>query len=594
MKNQLSVTYLNGLLSLVFGLSVFLFFGYFYSCHLLYQEQYQMFLFTSAYMMETIYRPGGLAEYIARFLTQFYYVPWHGALIIAFLLTLMQRQIRAVVRHTGGRKAVWEPLSFLPPLFYWVLLCDENYMLTGVVSLAGVLLAFQGGLLIRTAPFRLAYRLLLIPVLYVLTGGTALVFALLCIVSELGKGESGTGRRFFFMAGAALLLLLLTPLSASYVFTQYPLAKLWTGANYYRFPTLFPFPLLLLWLSVPGLAVLFKYLPAGGMGRMRSALVHTLWQLAALVFVTVWGLSRTADWEKEEVMRYDYCVRSGQWERLIRLADEKAPGSPLSVSFLNLALCKQGLLPDRMFHYFQNGPEGLLPSFVRDFSLPMMAGELYYHLGFINTAQRFTFEAIEAIPDFQRSSRGIRRLAETNLLNGDYEVARKYLHLLQQTLYYRQWATETLACLSDEKQIEARPDWARLRKYRTKTDFFFSEGEKDMMLGILLQQDLSNRPAYEYLMAYCLLTKDLEHFYQYYPLGENIPYQTLPVSYQEALVYLWGLSNRTMDHIPYPVSNEVKQRVQEYRRIYVGYTHAEPMLRKQFSDTYWYYFHFRK
>jgi hypothetical protein len=554
----------------------------------LYQEQFQMFLFTSDYMMETTHRPGGLAEYVARFLTQFYYLPWLGALIIALLLTLVQRQLLSLLGSAGRGDAVRSLLSFVPSLGYGVLLCDENYMLTGVVALAGVLAAFRFGRSIGSARLRRAYELLLIPALYGLTGGTALVFGLLCLVAEGG----GARRRLPF-AAACCLLLALAPWVAQYAFEQYPPAKLWTGANYYRFPTIFPFPLLLLWLSAPGLVLLSGWLPSGG-GVGWKRLAPALVLLATLVALTGYGMSQTADWRKEEVMHYDYCVRTGQWERLIRLADAKAPGSPLSVAFLNLALCKQGQMPDRMFHYYQNGPEGLLPSFVRDFSLPMMAGELYFHLGFINTAQRFTFEAMEAIPDFQRSARGLKRLAETNLLNGEYEVARKYVRLLQQTLFYRRWAEETLACLADETRIEARPDWAWLRRYRTKTDFFFSETEKDMMLGILLEQDLSNRIAYEYLMAYCLLTKDLKHFFQYYPLGESLSYPSAPKSYAEALVYIWGLSHETMEGLPYPVGEEVKRRVEAYRRLYVSQAHPEQALGRGFADTYWYYLHFRK
>jgi hypothetical protein len=562
------------------------FFGCFYRYHLAYQEQYQMFLFTSGYMEETTLRIGGPAEYLSRFLVQFYRAPWLGAFIIASLLTLLQRLTLAAASCTGKGEG-WAPLTFIPSVFYWILLCDESYKPTGVVSLLLVLAAFRMSLSIRPAASRAVYSLLMIPLLYVLTGGTAAVFWALCVVGEMTGGGLRAWRRLGFIAGGALLLIA-SPLAAHGFFPQYPLSKLWTGADYYRYQTVFPFMLSALWMTVPAVVLCLRLSPSKG-----NLPVHGL-QTCALVLAAIFGIPRMTDWKKEEVMEYDYYVRAGDWEHVTALADRKAPQSPLSVAFLNLALCKQGLMPERMFHYYQNGPEGLLPSFVRDFSLPMMAGELYYHLGFINTAQRFAFEAMEAIPDFQRSARGIKRLAETNLLNGQYEVAAKYLRLLQHTLYYRKWATETMACLHDEERIEANADWAWLRKYRTKTDFLFSEEEKDMMLGILLQQDLSNRPAYEYLMAYCLLTKDLEHFYQYYPMGESLGYRTMPRSYQEALIYIWGLMNDTTDNIPYPVSDEVKRRVNEYRRIYVNYPAAEPMLRGAFSGTYWYYLHFRK
>ncbi|MCO7111572.1 DUF6057 family protein [Bacteroides uniformis] len=69
---------------------------------------------------------------------------------------------------------------------------------------------------------------------------------------------------------------------------------------------------------------------------------------------------------------------------------------------------------DRMFEFYQNGTEGLLPEFQRDFTSPLPTSEAYYHLGMVNTAQRFTFEAMEAIPNFNKSGRCFKRLAETN------------------------------------------------------------------------------------------------------------------------------------------------------------------------------------
>lgn len=60
------------LLSALFGLSVFLFFGLVYPHHLHYHEQFQLFLSTPAYFLQLMAKPGGLAEYMASFLTQFF------------------------------------------------------------------------------------------------------------------------------------------------------------------------------------------------------------------------------------------------------------------------------------------------------------------------------------------------------------------------------------------------------------------------------------------------------------------------------------------------------------------------------------------
>jgi hypothetical protein len=191
--------------------------------------------------------------------------------------------------------------------------------------------------------------------------------------------------------------------------------------------------------------------------------------------------------------------------------------------------------------------------------------------------------------------RGVMRLAETNLINGNYEVSGKYLHLLQKTWYYKVWATNALNTMTDEKLIDAHPEWGMLRQIRTKEDFLFSEGEKDMMLGVLFRQNQQNRIVYEYLMAYTLLNKDLTHFMQHISLGRSLNYKAIPASYQEALVYIWEKTNTDRSkQIPYPINPLVIQRMNAFERISPGKGIPDQGLYGEFSNTYWYYLIFRR
>ncbi len=108
-----------------------------------------------------------------------------------------------------------------------------------------------------------------------------------------------------------------------------------------------------------------------------------------------------------------------------RKGRREVTGFTFGVTCLNLALGKTGQMGDRMFEFYQNGTEEMLPEFQRDFTSPLPTSEAYYHLGMVNTAQRFTFEAMEAIPNFNKSGRCFKRLAETNLINGQYESGSK-------------------------------------------------------------------------------------------------------------------------------------------------------------------------
>ena len=165
-----------------------------------------------------------------------------------------------------------------------------------------------------------------------------------------------------------------------------------------------------------------------------------------------------------------------------------------------------------MFDYNQNGIAGLLPDVKEDATSPLPTAEAFYHLGMINVAQRSVFEAQEAILDFQKSGRCYKRLAQTNLINGNYAVARKYLSALQKTLFYKEWANETLPLLGNEKAIAQHPEYGRLRQMACNEDFYFSDHVTPEMLENLYFSNTNNRLAYQYLLAYYLLTGDREGY----------------------------------------------------------------------------------
>lgn len=578
--------------TLLFGLLAFLFFWRLYPFHVCYQEQYQLFLFSSSYMIDVLSKPGGLAEYVSTFLTQFFISSAAGAFILAFLLVLMQRLVYVSAKSLGGFRAVFYPLTFLPSLFYWMLLCNENYLLVGLVApiMALGLFCFCAG---RGRSLWWGYWLLMPLGLYFFAGISCWIWLLLWMAYEWQKREwSRKVYGFYFVWG--ILVCLLFPLALKYAGWMYPWKLLFFGTSFFRFPLLGTSSVVLVYLlMLCGVPLLTAWLSRKVKKEGKLMLVVGVLQIGILFGGGGFLILHAADFLKEEIMAYDYHTLHRQWKKSIERAEQQAPSSPLSVACLNLALCKEGMMADRMFHYYQNGTEGLLPSFTKDFTAPLITSEIYYHIGFVNTAQRYAFEAMECIPNLQKNVRVIKRLAETNIINGEYVVARKYLHILQRTLFYRDWATETLAILSDEKKVEQNAEWMQLRKYRTKKDFFFSEQEPDMMLGFVFSQDSTNRIAYEYLMAVCLLRKDLPSFLKYYPMGKSIGYARIPESYQEALVYAWGLQHKDMKGISYQIDNQVLSRVNAYGQIYTSYANAEPLLRKQYSGTYWYYLHFR-
>jgi uncharacterized membrane protein YjjP (DUF1212 family) len=587
--NQTKIASPDTFLSLLFGVAVFAFFAFLYPFHLHYQEQYQLFLFTPDYFLQHLGKPGGISDYLGSFVTQFYFYSNIGALIIAAILTLLQRAVLSAALKLGA-KSYWAPITFVPSVLYWNLLCDENYLAGGMIALFILVLSINGYLFIQSSFWRKIAILLYIPFLYWTVGGAFLFFTLFVVTAEWVKNKLDKKQTVLFTI-VILAVTALLPFVAKAIVLQYPLHRFWTGVNYFRYPVNVPVPMVIIAFSIFLIPFLLAFLSKKiTITKTNSILIV---QFIVVLIGAFFFIHSSADFSKEEVMAYDFHTRMRRWDRVIALADKKSPTSPLSVTCLNLALAKQGLLSNRMFSYYQNGTGGLIPDFTRDFTIPSMTGEVYYHLGLVNTAQRFAFESMEALPDYQKSARAIKRLAETNIINGDYQVAKKYLHLLQKTFYYKPWANNTLELIQNEKNIEQHIEWGWLREVRIEKDFLFSDMEKENMLGLLFTRNQKNEMAFEYLLASCLLKKDLQRFINYFPLSKPLNYKVIPKSYQEALIYIWDLTNNDpTKEISYPVSNGVKARLQNYKNLY-GSTRDAETIQKNFADTFWFYLHFR-
>ena len=457
--------FIRPLCTLVFGLAVLLFFGLGYPHHLHYQEQFQLFLFDSTYVWEIVRVPGGVADLLGRFSTQFFLYAWVGALIIGLLLSAVQ----LLTLRLSGSGSLYG-LSFVPAFLLWLFLLDENALMGGVWAVLLSLLAAWGILSLRKKLSTISYSL-------------------------------------FTIVAILLLYLLVGP-----VCLPIPIESLWTGAHYHRYPTVFPW---LLWgaafsiWGLMGIALLIHRFPKHF--SLHSPLSSHL--LTALV-VAIMGsfVWKNANFRAEKVMQYDFMARHQQWNRILETVNKEKPNNQIGVTVQNLALAMHGVLLDQLFNYHQNGIAGLLPDVKEDATSPLPTAEAFYQLGMINVAQRTVFEAQEAILDFQKSGRCYMRLAQTNLINGQYEVARKYLSALQKTLFYHDWANETLPLLGDEAAIARHPEYGRLRKMTYVEDYYFSDHVTPEMLQSLYLRNRDNGLAYQYLVAYFLLTGDQEGY----------------------------------------------------------------------------------
>lgn len=591
MKNLMIKTW-KPLLSLLFGVAVVIFWAVPYVGGLCFQEQYQMFLFDTGYFLDRIVLPGGLADYISEFLVQFYYMPVLGGAIIALLLMGIQAAVWGLMKQYGARHDFpGYLLSFLPSIALWCAMGDQNVLLSFVVALFGALVIGWIHNRFHNRLVKVVFELVSTALVYWFLGPVVFVYVVLMIgdtlKNALQKGNVLSGIGY----SVCILILTIAWILLSTQTLQYPVSRLFLGLNYYRYPGV---TFLLIYIVM----ALAAFIPFLGMVHPHSSALQkwqkSKWVMAVayviVLFASVCGIRTSFDELTYEMIDYDFWIRTEQWNKIIEHAEKKPATSPLGVSSVNLALSQTGQLPDRLFEFYQNGAEGLFPAFSRDMTSPVFTSEVFYRLGMVNDAERYMFEAQEAIPNFRKSARLTRRIAECEIINGNYEVAAKLLRRLQKTIFYSNWANQTMALLGNEKAINRHPIYGKLRKYREKKqDFLFSDREMDQMLGLLFLNDKSNKMAYEYLMCYVLLQRDFNKFMQYYPLGRFVGYDHIPRSFQEILIEQWMKTHNDPRTIPYSVDAQNVNNTLNFIQIYLRNPKDPQLSQQPYVSNAWHY-----
>ena len=580
------------LLSLLFGVAVVIFWSVPYMSGLCFQEQYQMFLFDTGYFLERIVLPGGLADYISEFLVQFYYMPVLGGAIIALLLMSIQATSWGLMKQYGMKSDFpGYLLSFVPSIVLWCAMGDQNLLLSFVVALSGALLMGWIHNRFHNRLVKVVFELVSTALVYWFLGPVVFLYAVLMIGDTLMKGKQKGHLLSSLGYSASLLILTVAWILLTTQSLQYPISRIFTGLNYYRYPgTVSPLPLgVMIWTVV---VVFFGMIPDGHAWIKKLQQSKVVMALSyVLVIVASWfGIKASFDEMTYDLIDYDFLVRTEQWDKIIEKAEKKPATTPLSVSCVNLALSQKGVLADRLFEFYQNGGEGLFPTFTRDMISPVSTAEIFFRLGMVNDAERYMFEAQEAIPNYRKSARLTRSIVECEIINGNYKVAAKLLRRLQKTLFYSNWANQMMALLGNEKAINRHPVYGKLRKYREKKqDFLFSDREMDQMLGLLFLNDNHNKMAYEYLVCYELLQRDMEKFMQYYPLGRFVDYDHIPRSFQEILIGNWMKTHSDPRTIPYSVDAQNVNNTLNFIQLYMQNPKNPQLGQQPYVSNAWHY-----
>jgi len=473
----------KNLMSALFGIGVFLFWWLIHPYDLTFQEQNQLFLYTWAYLGERLSVSGGLADYVAEFMTQFNVFPWLGALLIGIMFVKYQKLVSLTCKKDNG----WYALSFLPACLLLIYMGDIYTMLSyGVALTYTVWLCY----LYNKMP-NIIFASIATILGYWLFGPATFIFTLYVAIKE----HNVKSLVLVVIAIATLVIAKMTFLS------QYQWKMVVFGINYYRLP-----------LTVPVMQIVI------GVTTLLILLVNDILSepkttpnfAAFAVFVVIAAVGSIFSFKKDthEVIAFDQLVRQEKWEKILKRAKKYQPDSEVSSVCINLAVFMCGNT-NKITEYKQFGTRGLILPNIRDFISNSGSCEVFWRLGMINESLRYAFDSQESEINYRKSGRWTSRMAECQILNGRYDVAEKYLDILSQSLFYRKWAKEHKAFLNDEQKILSDPVYGYLQQVRQQDDFLYYYPEMEKMLGRLYLTNKNNIMAAWYYQVWASMSIDI-------------------------------------------------------------------------------------
>jgi hypothetical protein len=481
-RSKILIT-LTGVLFFVICL---LFWGVFYPDHLVQKEQMQMFLWGLDYLQEHLAFQGGFSMYLGEFLIQFFCFPWVGALVVGSILFLLYFLMQFILSKLFSNR--FYVLSFLPAIGYCFLLFNDYYTISGALSVALSLAGVVWYIRIENTKARILAGFIMLMVFYWLLGGAYLLFVSSAAASEFVGFSVPRGNALRKRMGSFRVLVFRGAYPANC--SSFP------GGRHVFAMLLFS-GLLSVSAGIPGILVLMFVAPA--MLIFLQWIIDSLlseksgWTLQVglsilLIGFCGYGFYFFPDWHEETEMKYDNLVYRKDWNEIIRQARQNQPSGQKSRVALMLALGQTGQLSSQLFLFDPRPSDFFIPYEVRGMA-PIIANEPYYWLGLINFSQMLAMESIESTPDGKMPVRAVKRYAETCMITGQYQVASRFLRLLQKTLFYRHWANAAMEYLNQDDKVDAHPEWGVLRRRQVKDDFYFKFDQCDLALTCLLRSD---------------------------------------------------------------------------------------------------------
>lgn len=563
-------------------------------------QQKNLFLNSSLYLKDQMVVPGGLLTWAGTWFTQFLYYPWLGVMMLCGWWLLLM----AIVKRAFRISDRWVVVTLIPvalllltnmDLGYWlyVLKLRGHFFVStmGTTAVAALLWGFR--CIPEKYSLRTAYIFLTCALGYPLMGIYGLAATLLMGIWSW-RISSRRSEALVNIIVAVLSVAAVTLCCYRYVYHETNLANiLWAELPLFfvdkEYHTYYiPYYLLLLFFVV----LAFTYKTERGTDKMMKQPYYLLCQ-AVLGILLVGGVyafwMKDGNFHRELAMQHR--IAELNWMGVLEVAADQQdePTRPI-VMMRNLALSRIGKQGDAMFFYKNGSKKYDTPIPMRQM---MVCGPMiYYQYGMLNYCNRL---CMEMGVEFGFRVEDYLLLANCAILEGDLPITRKYLGILKQTLFYKEWAEQAEALIGHPDRIAQDPE----RGFITHMLHYENSlgGDKGyierFLMTELAQSTNTDDPIFqEQCLLATLWTRDMKQFWQQLENYARLhPDGPMPRAYQEA-AYLYGKMQRrpNLDRMPFDAG--IKETFERFASTAEPYSKdiqvAREALYPFFGETYFY------
>jgi hypothetical protein len=546
-----------------------------------YQENQIMFIYNSDYLFQYLSRPGGLLVYAGNFITQFYFIPLFGPLVLAALITLTAFVCYKIARAIYNAGPFLLAVSLIPTCILILQQSDYNTQIFNILGFLFVAVYFL--FVTRSVGKHMGYLpLVIFPVFYYFAGGYAWIFAGLYITNNLLNGNKLSSILLIIIACITFIIF------KEIIFFQSP-------EELIRYPAPLNFKSAVFFYI---LSVLFIFYP------LVLKVLHSIkydpvtytkifpYMGMILFSSTIFILSRLYNPEVSNLFKIEKLVNEEKWDDAIQYQEKIQSGNIIAQYYYNLALSETDQLCDRMFHARQDyGPNSIMVQWDSKLNINQIyrGAYFFYSIGLINEAHRWAFESM-VMQGYRPGN--IKMLIKTELINGNYRVALKYIDILKATLYYRRSALRYEKMLNHPELIRSDPDLGEKILLLPEEDFLIRLKDQQVNVLLMLNACPSNRKAFEYKVAWFMLEKNLQNVVNEIGTFQELKYMRLPEHIEEA-VLLYRSTGQNVDIGNLNISNGSVKRFTQYKSFLAGRNgtgSVEDNFYRTFGNSLWFYF----